>query len=109
MDSSGPFDYHLVKYLIGLCRGNEIPFSRDVFNYYRSDAASALESGNDVRTCLVCFGLDASHGYERVHQDSLNHLARLLTAYMKSERILRRDRKDMGSIEDFPRQPEDER
>ncbi|MEX2453078.1 MAG: osmoprotectant NAGGN system M42 family peptidase [Rhodospirillaceae bacterium] len=108
MDSAGPFDYHLVKYLIELCRKNEIPFSRDVFNYYRSDAASALESGNDVRTCLVCFGLDASHGYERVHRDSLNHLSRLLTAYMKSERILRRDRKDLGSIEDFPRQPEDE-
>ena len=34
MDSSGPFDYHLVKYLIDLCRRNEILFSRDVFNYY---------------------------------------------------------------------------
>ena len=109
MDSSGPFDYHLVKFLIEICRKNEIPFSRDVFNYYRSDAASALEAGNDVRTCLVCFGLDASHGYERVHEDSLRHLGRLLTAYMRSERILRRDRKDLGSIEDFPRQPEDGR
>lgn len=106
MDSSGPFDYHLVKYLIELCRQNAIPFSRDVFNYYRSDAASALEAGNDVRTCLVCFGLDASHGYERVHRDSLHHLGRLLTAYIKSERILRRDRVDMGSIEDFPHQPQ---
>ena len=105
MDSSGPFDYHLVKYLIDLCRRNEIPFSRDVFNYYRSDAASALESGNDVRTCLVCFGLDASHGYERVHRDSLHHLARLLAVYMQSERILRRDRIEMGPIEGFPHQP----
>lgn len=109
MDSSGPFDYHLVKYLIDLCRRNEIPFSRDVFNYYRSDAASALESGNDVRTCLVCFGLDASHGYERVHRDSLHNLSKLLATYILSERILRRDRKDLGSIEDFPHQPEDER
>lgn len=108
MDSSGPFDYHLVRYLTDLCRQNEIPFSRDVFNYYRSDAASALEAGNDVRTCLVCFGLDASHGYERVRRDSLRHLSHLLAVYMQSDRILRRDRKDRGTIEDFPYQPGDQ-
>ena len=108
MDSSGPFDYHLVRYLIDICRRNEIVFSRDVFNYYRSDAASALEAGNDVRTCLLCFGLDASHGYERVHRDSLMHLARLLAAYMQSERTVRRDSraKELGPIDDFPHQPE---
>ena len=107
MDSSGPFDYHLVKFLTEMCRREEIPYARDVFNYYRSDAASALEAGNDVRTCLVCFGLDASHGYERVHSDSLTSLARLLSLYMVSDRIIRRDRKDLGSIEGFPWQPED--
>lgn len=107
MDSSGPFDYHLVKFLTEMCRREEIPYARDVFNYYRSDAASALEAGNDVRTCLVCFGLDASHGYERVHSDSLTSLARLLSMYMVSDRIIRRDRKDLGSIEGFPWQPED--
>jgi len=107
MDSSGPFDYHLVKFLTEMCRREEIPYARDVFNYYRSDAASALEAGNDVRTCLVCFGLDASHGYERVHSDSLTSLARLLSLYMVSDRIIRRDRKDLGSIEGFPWKPED--
>ena len=107
MDSSGPFDYHLVKFLTEMCRREEIPYARDVFNYYRSDAASALEAGNDVRTCLICFGLDASHGYERVHSDSLTSLARLLSLYMVSDRIIRRDRKDLGSIEGFPWQPED--
>ena len=107
MDSSGPFDYHLVKFLTEMCRREEIPYARDVFNYYRSDAASALEAGNDVRTCLVCFGLDASHGYERVHSDSLTSLARLLSMYMVSDRIIRRDRKELGSIDGFPWQPEE--
>lgn len=106
MDSSGPFDYHLVRFLVEQCRENGIPFSRDVFNYYRSDAASAIEAGNDVRTCLVCFGLDASHGYERVHLESLESLSRLLGVYMQSDRIIRRDRKEMGPIDDFPFQPE---
>ena len=106
MDSSGPFDYHLVRFLVEQCRQNDIPFSRDVFNYYRSDAASALEAGNDVRTCLVCFGLDASHGYERVHLDSMISLSKLLSVYMQSDRIIRRDRAELGPIDDFPYQPE---
>ncbi len=106
MDSSGPFDYHLVRFLTDLCEKNGLPFSRDVFNYYRSDAASALEAGNDVRTCLLCFGLDASHGYERVHADSMEALARLLSIYMASERHIRRDAMEMGPVEDFPYQPD---
>src|SRR3546814_12158694 len=76
-DSSGPFDRHLTRRLLELCGKYDIEHSRDVFRYYRSDAASALEAGNDIRTALVCFALDASHGYERSHEDSLIALARL--------------------------------
>ncbi|MBF0448260.1 MAG: osmoprotectant NAGGN system M42 family peptidase [Magnetococcales bacterium] len=83
-DSSGPFDWHLSRRLIGLCQENRIQHSRDVFRYYRSDAAAALEAGNDIRTALICFALDASHGYERTHLDSLVGVARLLIAYMKN-------------------------
>ncbi|OSM02264.1 osmoprotectant NAGGN system M42 family peptidase [Magnetofaba australis] len=82
MDSSGPFDYHLSRHMATLCREFAIEHSRDVFRYYRSDAAAALEAGNDIRTALVCFGLDASHGHERVHADSLAALAKLLYAYI---------------------------
>ncbi len=106
MDSSGPLDYHLVRQLIGICQENRIPYSRDVFNYYRSDAASAVEAGNDVRTALVCFGLDASHGYERVHEDSLLALGRLLANYMLAERTVRRDKVNIGPLAGFPHQPE---
>ena len=87
-DSSGPFDWHLTRRLIGLCRQNGIEHSRDVFRHYRSDAAAALESGNDIRTALVCFALDASHGYERTHLDSLHGVARLLAAYMLSSPVV---------------------
>ena len=105
-DSSGPFDYHLVRKLIALCEDHEIPFSRDVFRYYRSDSASALEAGNDIRTALICFGLDASHGYERVHEDSLEALARLIAHYILSEPAIARDKLELGPIEGFPTQPE---
>ena len=105
MDSSGPFDYHLTRRLVELCERGGIPFARDVFRYYRCDAASAIEAGNDLRTALICFGADASHGYERVHIDSLISVARLVCDYVQSPPTVARDEKELGSIEGFPRQP----
>jgi peptidase M42 family hydrolase len=101
-DSSGPFDWHLTRSLIGLAQDYKIAHSRDVFRYYRSDAAAAVEAGNDIRAALVCFGLDASHGWERAHKASLLAVARLLTLYMQSELLFRRDREALGPVGDLP-------
>ncbi|MGB0749734.1 MAG: osmoprotectant NAGGN system M42 family peptidase [Magnetospiraceae bacterium] len=101
-DSSGPFDRPLTRHLIELCLRNRLEFSRDIFNYYRSDAAAALEAGNDIRTALVCFGLDASHGYERVHFDSLENLAKLLAAYITSAPLFAEDETAIGTERDYP-------
>lgn len=101
-DSSGPFDRHLTRSLLGICDKYRIEHARDVFRYYRSDAASALEAGNDIRTALVCFALDASHGYERSHVDSLVALARLLTLYMQSKPLFARDKAVLGPLGDLP-------
>ncbi len=105
IDSSGPFDYHLTQHLIALCEQYGLKYVRDVFKHYRCDAASALEAGNDLRTALVCYGLDGSHGYERTHQFSLFELARLLTYYIRGEAVVKRDRYDLGPRADFPTQP----
>ena len=105
MDSSGPFDYHLRQKLIGLCRDHDIPLRRDVFRYYRCDAAAAVEAGNDIRTALVCFGVDSSHGWERTHIDGLVHLAHLLVRYMASAPTFERDRRPLGPLAGFPDQP----
>lgn len=83
-DEMGPFDYHLTRSLIDLCRKHDIRFQRDVFRYYRSDSASAITAGADVRTALATFGVDASHGYERIHMHALRSIAELLTAYALS-------------------------
>jgi peptidase M42 family hydrolase len=101
-DSSGPFDWHLTRHLLSLCREGGIEHSRDVFRYYRSDAAAALEAGNDIRTALVCFAVDASHGYERTHVDSLLALANLLYAYIRSKPLFQRDAMKLGPLADFP-------
>ncbi len=104
-DTSGPFDYHLTHKLIDLCEQFDIPFQRDIFRYYRCDSASAIEAGNDIRTALITFGIDASHGYERIHEHSLESLARLVIAYAGSDVLISRDREDMGSIKGFTHQP----
>ncbi len=101
-DSSGPFDRHLTKHLIDLCIRREIEFSRDIFLYYRSDAAAALEAGNDIRTALVCFGLDASHGWERIHLRSLTAVAHLLAGYLVSKPMFSKDENVIGPMAHYP-------
>jgi peptidase M42 family hydrolase len=105
-DSTGPFDYHLTHKLLGLCHRFGVEHQRDVFKYYRCDAASALEAGNDMRVALVCFGADASHGYERTHEAGLVSLAELLSLYVQSAPTFERDKRELGPLEGFPVQPE---
>lgn len=101
-DMSGPFDYHLTRRLLSLCREYSIDHSRDLYNYYRSDAASAQEAGNDVRTALISFACDGSHGWERTHMDSVCAVARLLALYMQSPPLFERDAHTLGSLAGFP-------
>ena len=102
-DSSGPFDFHLTRHLLNLCYVNDIPHQRDIFKYYRCDSASALEAGNDIRTALLSFGVDASHGYERTHLNSLLAIAHLLVLYANSDLIYKRQKSALGSLKTFPK------
>lgn len=86
-DMSGPFDRKLNRHLLDLCVANGIEHARDVFKFYRSDVASALEAGYDTRASLICFGLDASHGHERAHVDSFVAVAELLCAYLQGPMV----------------------
>jgi peptidase M42 family hydrolase len=103
-DLSGPFDYHLSHKLIRLAQAHGIEHRRDVFKFYRSDSAAAVEAGNDIRTALIGFGADASHAQERTHMDALRALGRLSVAYLMSEPVAQRDRQSMGPIEGFTEQ-----
>jgi peptidase M42 family hydrolase len=105
MDSAGPHDYHLTRRLLRLCEEHGIPSHRDVFRYYHSDAGAAVSAGHDVRTALLCFGADASHGYERTHLSVLVQLAELLTVYIQSGPTLPEDRqRRLGSVAGFSHQ-----
>jgi len=90
-DSSGPMDYHLTRKLLALGAELGLDVRRDVYNHYRSDSAAALESGAEMRTALVGFGVDASHGYERTHLDAIRSVAELLAAYVRTPLTFRAD------------------
>lgn len=79
-DQSGPFDNKLARQLIAACQRNGIDHQRDVFRYYESDLVSARQSGVDARMGLITFGVDSSHGYERIHVSALQDVARLIIA-----------------------------
>jgi peptidase M42 family hydrolase len=104
-DQTGPFDFHLTRKLAALCREHDIRMQKDIFRHYRSDSASAIEAGADVRTALVTFGVDASHGYERIHMHALRSLAELLSAYALSPVEIARDAEPLGGLKGFTTQP----
>lgn len=105
MDSAGPHDYHLTRRLLQLCADHAIPSHRDVFRFYHSDASAAVNAGHDVRTALLCFGADASHGYERTHLSGLVNLAELLALYIQSGPTVAGDREPwLDSVDAFSHQ-----
>lgn len=107
LDSGGPYDYHLSRHLLRLGAEQELPVRRDVFRYYFSDAHSAITAGNDIRTALIAFGCDATHGYERTHIDSLAALSKLLSAYILSPPVFDSDAQPAkASLESFSHQLE---
>lgn len=102
-DGIGPFDYHLTRKLAGLAAPHGLELVRDVFDYYRSDVAAAVEAGAHARVALLGFGVDATHGHERTHLDGLRHLAQLLCLYLQSDLVFPEwDAEPEGDLADFP-------
>ncbi len=103
-DQSGPFDYHLTRRMTAMCDHLGIPHTRDLFTYYRSDIAAALEAGTEMRAALIGFGTDASHGWERTHLDGIERVAQLVAGYLQVPFIFQFDVEPVGKVEAFPEQ-----
>ncbi len=86
-DSSGPYHFRLREHLVGLAEEHQIEYKLDIYPYYGSDASAAIRAGVDVRHALIGPGIDASHAYERTHQDSMLHTAHLIYRYLLSSMI----------------------
>jgi peptidase M42 family hydrolase len=102
-DLHGPFDYHLSRRLYALAQAHGIEVHRDVYRYYRSDVAAALEAGAETRAALMGFGVDATHGHERTHLDSIVATARLIGLYLQTPLTFEDwDKRPSGPLKAFP-------
>ena len=82
-DSSGPYDHRLGQRLRAAAKGAGIELKTDVYPYYSSDASAAWKAGLPCPAALIGPGVDASHAYERTHQDALVATAGLMLAYLR--------------------------
>lgn len=81
-DSGGPYDHELSTRLRRLATEYAIDCKADIYPYYGSDGTAYWRAGGAAKVALVGPGVDASHGYERTHTDSLHHTAHLLARYL---------------------------
>jgi putative aminopeptidase FrvX len=81
-DSGGPYHIEMRRKLVELAQNADIPYKLDVYPFYGSDGGAALRAGGDLRVGLIGPGVDASHAYERTHQDGLSATARLIVEYL---------------------------
>lgn len=83
-DSSGPYHFELTNTLRHLAINNDIPHQVDIYPYYGSDGTAYWHAGGQARVALIGPGVDASHAYERTHQESLEHTAHLIARYLQT-------------------------
>jgi putative aminopeptidase FrvX len=81
-DGSGPYDLTLRRHLVRLAQQAAIPYKLDIYRFYSSDGSAAWRAGGDYRVGLIGPGVDASHSYERTHEDGIVNSARLLTEFL---------------------------
>ena len=81
-DSSGPYDLNMRHKLEDLAIVHEIPYQLDIYPFYGSDASAALRSGGNFPCALIGPGVDASHSYERTHEEAIQATIDLTLAYI---------------------------
>lgn len=83
-DSTGPYDLEMRRLLTQLAKDNEIDYKIDIYPFYGSDASAALRAGWDFKHGLIGPGVDASHSFERLHEDSIEATVNLGLKYILS-------------------------
>jgi putative aminopeptidase FrvX len=83
-DSHGPYHFLLTNKMRDLAIKHAIPYKMDIYPFYGSDGEAYWLAGGEAQVALIGPGIDASHGYERTHKDSLLHTAHLIGQYLVS-------------------------
>ena len=88
-DADGPYDRTMRRHLLRLAREHDIALKMDAFVEYCSDGDALWKAGADVRVALIGPGTDATHGYERTHEDALIATAQMVLAFLLDEKLSR--------------------
>lgn len=81
-DGGGPYHFDMTNKLRRLSQAHGIPYKTDIYIFYASDGTAYWRAGGDAKVGLIGPGVDASHSYERTHQDSVLHTTHLLARYL---------------------------
>ena len=81
-DSKTSYDYTLRKKLQEAADKNKIQYTIAVHNRYSSDATAAISQGFDFKYACIGPNVDATHHYERCHNDGIVETIKLLIAYL---------------------------
>lgn len=81
-DSGGPYHHGMSQRLRKMAEVDQIPYKVDIYPHYGSDGEAFWNAGGDVAVALIGPGVDASHHYERTHQDALLATTRWILAYL---------------------------
>jgi len=81
-DTTGPYHFLMNNKLRRLTETFNIQAKIDIYPYYGSDGSAYWQAGGPARVGLIGPGVDASHAYERTHQDGLLHSAHLTARYL---------------------------
>ncbi len=81
-DSRSPYDFVLRKKLQEAAEKNKIKFTIGVHNRYGSDSTTAILQGFDFKYACIGPNVDATHHYERCHNDGIIETVKLLVAYL---------------------------
>ena len=84
-DGGGPYHFDMNNKLRRLAEANKIKHQVDIYLYYSSDGTAYWRAGGGAKVGLAGPGVDASHAYERTHQDALLHSSHLLAQFMLAE------------------------
>lgn len=83
-DLNGPYSADLRRRLRDLARAENINYRMDIYPYYGSDGGAYWRAGGGGQVALIGPGVDATHHYERTHEDALEATTRLIGAYITS-------------------------
>lgn len=81
-DSAGPYHLGFSNHLRQLAKDYHIAYKTDIYPHYSSDGQGYWRAGGEAAVALIGPGVDASHNYERTHEEALIATIQWILAFL---------------------------